>query len=1054
MTNSLTTYAEKQAEQAEQLPAFSGIKLLHIRRQIIDLLGLIGRNSIFDEYTRHDISHIDKMLNMLEWLIPQETKSKIMTPADWLTTVLAIYFHDLGMLVTKHEYSNRNASGFPEYRDNILLTGNTGTDYREKLKELSEDETERFLYQEFVRHKHAERIRNWITGNAPQHLGVTDPVVSQIDNLLKPLDSQFRKDLALVCESHHLDDLNNFKKYPVSRPYGDSDQETVNLQYCAILMRATDLLHMTSDRTPSVVFQTINPTDPLSQREWAKQMAVKRVRSKIGINRENQPDEHAHRDTIEIFANFTDKGGFFGLTSFLNYVQDQLQKNYEWAKEASKSQAARHEFPWRFIDDEHIETEGFLPHAFEFTFDQAKILDLLTGHTLYNDTKVVLRELVQNSIDAIRVQNMLDEYSNISKLPGKIEIHWDSLKRVLSVKDNGTGMTQDIIERHLLKVGSSRYQEQEFKKKYPNFSPISRFGIGLLSTFMIADEVEILTSHPDEEQARLLSLRSVHGKYLIQLLDKQINETAKQLTPHGTLIKLKVRHSAQIKNVLETVQRWVVIPGYEVTVSVDGNPPKNVGFSSPKEAIIEYLQELGIPTDSENLSPSEKRVRVDEREVGGIKIAYALEWSNYFHEWSFLAIPRFRYLDDDEDDNVPLVGTCIEGIRVEFGTPGFSGLNIVALANATGSSAPKTDVARSGFEATPERDAMLETIYRIYCDHVRNEIKELHEKRQFSLTWATREARYLLNRLLRNEPNDAEALKPNLLDHAVQEIPTLLVEHNGERQVVSPAHFSSEEKFWMSDCQLFRSAEMLIREIPNQVSVATLITFLFSEGCDFPNEPLLTGVDFNDDSRLFERREVDAIKVYKQQRRVDVRWRKSSDERCWYSFPKKLQSFINVFYQSRDSLNRRKFQSRNLLVGTNSIEITGIDDEIAIRAFGMTYLIAGTSLTCYLKNWLDRTVDNIEDEDLIGLIIGAKFTLLDYLFNGDLPSDVKLEDILRSLFMSNRERSGLLSRNQKIAEEKILTSEFFDVVAETQWKFFDPSSWSRKDYGNYFDIPF
>lgn len=333
MIDKLITYAEKQAEQAEQFIAFSGIKLLHVRRQITELLGLIGRGNIFDEYTRHDISHIDKMLDMLEWLIPKETKS-IMSPADWLTAVLVIYFHDLGMLVTKHEYANRNSSGFPKYRDNVLLGGTTGTDYREKLKELSNDEAERFLYQEFVRHKHAERIRNWITGHAPEHLGITDPVMLQIDNLLKPLDSQFRRDLALVCESHHLDDLNNFKKYTVSQPYGDSDQETVNLQYCAVLMRTTDLLHMTSDRTPSVVFQTINPTDPLSQREWAKQMAVKRVRSKKGLNRENQPDDNAPRDTIEVFANFTDKGGFFGLTSFLLYVRHQLQKSYEWVQEA------------------------------------------------------------------------------------------------------------------------------------------------------------------------------------------------------------------------------------------------------------------------------------------------------------------------------------------------------------------------------------------------------------------------------------------------------------------------------------------------------------------------------------------------------------------------------------------------------------------------------------------------------------------------------------------------------------------------------------------------
>lgn len=82
MIDSLNTEAEKKALKAEELSAFSGIKLLHIKRGLAELLSLIGREGIFDEYTRHDITHIDEMLKILEWLIPNETK-EIMSPADW-----------------------------------------------------------------------------------------------------------------------------------------------------------------------------------------------------------------------------------------------------------------------------------------------------------------------------------------------------------------------------------------------------------------------------------------------------------------------------------------------------------------------------------------------------------------------------------------------------------------------------------------------------------------------------------------------------------------------------------------------------------------------------------------------------------------------------------------------------------------------------------------------------------------------------------------------------------------------------------------------------------
>jgi len=344
-------------------------------------------------------------------------------------------------------------------------------------------------------------------------------------------------------------------------------------------------------------------------------MGVTRVRSQIGRDRENNPNENADRDTIEVHSYFTQENGFFGLTSYLSYAQDQIEKSYGWVKEANKRQGVSHKFPWRYIDDSNIETEGFLPNKYEFTIDQAKILDLLTGHTLYNDTSVVLRELVQNAFDAIRIQQLIDQQADPTQTLGKVTIHWDSQERVLSVEDTGTGMTQEIIEQHLLRVGSSRYQSPDFKRQYPDFSPISRFGIGLLSAFMVADTVEIITCNTDEDQARQLSLRSVHGKYLIRLLDKQTDEIANHLAPHGTSVKLKVRPSAEMLDIIETAKRWIVVPGCEVNITVDGDPPIKVGFSSPKDAVKDVLQTIGVSFDGDSGYLGGRRVRIEEREM-------------------------------------------------------------------------------------------------------------------------------------------------------------------------------------------------------------------------------------------------------------------------------------------------------------------------------------------------------------------------------------------------------------------------------------------------------
>jgi len=1038
MIDHLETEAEKRAQKAEELPAFSGIKLLHIKRQVDELLGLIGRDGIFDEYTKHDISHIDEMLEILDWLIPKETKD-IMSPADWLITVLAIYFHDLGMLVTREEYEQRNLSGFIEYRDKMLFAEDSGADYRAKVEQLPPDKSERFLYQEFVRGHHAERIRNWIMGRVPDHLGITPDSMSEVEALLSTLDLQFRRDLALVCESHHLNDLNNFEKYKVSQPYGNSDEETANIQYAAVLLRTVDLLHITRDRTPSIAFRIINPTDPLSQDAWTKQMGVTRVRSQIGRDRENNPDENADRDTIEVHAYFTQENGFFGLTSYLSYAQNQIQKSHGWVKGANTRQGTRHTFPWRYVDDNNIETEGFLRDKFEFTIDQAKILDLLTGHTLYNDTSVVLRELVQNAFDAIRIQQLIDQQADSTQTPGKVTIHWDSQERVLSVKDNGTGMTQEIIVQHLLRVGSSRYQSQDFKRQYPDFSPISRFGIGLLSAFMIADTVEIITCNTDEDKARHLSLRSVHGKYLIRLLDKQTDEIANHLAPHGTSVKLKVRPSAEISDIIETAKKWIVVPGCEVNITVDSDPPVQVGFSSPKDAIKDVLQNIGASFDGDSGHLDRRILRIEEKEMDGVTLAYALEWSEFFKEWSFLQASSDRLKESKS-----FLGTCVGGVRVDVNTPGFDGALVVAIANAEGVNAPKTNVVRSGLEATPERDAMLRSIYSLYCDHVKTEMEELYEKRQFSLTWATQEARYLLSPLmfLRYGMQEIQRLNTSLFIEMARKLPVLVVEKDNQRQAITPEEFSHQPLFWTIDCALFRSAELIIREVASPASLSNLIRTLHAEKVQLPIDPILCGFNSYNllDRSVFEGMEVDKIEVYPEQRRVDLRWVAKKDPPRCRTIPDVL---LNI-YRSVANPYSMRILNPNIIICQDDMEFSGLSDEIAVCAFDIIYLLPDSQIAKYLISCLDRFKIERNDENYMKVyfIIVIIFEIFD---KGMQISNI--ENILDRFEQKHQDeyRNRINLREPLRIRDIIDSMELNTIIEGTNWKIFDPSAWVRKD---------
>ncbi len=123
-----------------------------------------------------------------------------------------------------------------------------------------------------------------------------------------------------------------------------------------------------------------------------------------------------------------------------------------------------------------------------FTLDQAAVTQLLIGEELYSRKDVAVRELLQNSVDACRLQKNIHPRENLHIRIYKEESH-------LIVQDNGTGMDFETALNFLSKKGLSYYRSQEFKSIQPrlDFDPISRWGLGILSCFLIASNFVIET---------------------------------------------------------------------------------------------------------------------------------------------------------------------------------------------------------------------------------------------------------------------------------------------------------------------------------------------------------------------------------------------------------------------------------------------------------------------------------------------------------------------------------------------------------------------------------
>ncbi|WP_116214842.1 HD domain-containing protein [Streptomyces olivoreticuli] len=146
-----------------------------------------------------------------------------------------------------------------------------------------------------------------------------------------------------------------------------------------------------------------------------------------------------------------------------------------------------------------------------FHLAQTEVRDLLMGRQLYGDPALALRELYQNSLDACRYRAMRWSYlRHRDRRPadwsGRITIVQgvDERGRYVECRDNGIGMNLEQLKNTFTRAGSRFEQSRAFRREQAGWlrrdaslrlHPNSRFGIGVLSYFMLADEMTIVTRH-------------------------------------------------------------------------------------------------------------------------------------------------------------------------------------------------------------------------------------------------------------------------------------------------------------------------------------------------------------------------------------------------------------------------------------------------------------------------------------------------------------------------------------------------------------------------------
>ncbi len=118
-----------------------------------------------------------------------------------------------------------------------------------------------------------------------------------------------------------------------------------------------------------------------------------------------------------------------------------------------------------------------------FQVDLRGVVDLLSHH-LYASPRVYVRELLQNAIDAITAGGVGD---------GLVHLECDGTG--LTIHDNGIGLTEAQVHELLATIGRSGKRDE---LGFGRHEFLGQFGIGLLSCFLVADEIRVVTRHGDE----------------------------------------------------------------------------------------------------------------------------------------------------------------------------------------------------------------------------------------------------------------------------------------------------------------------------------------------------------------------------------------------------------------------------------------------------------------------------------------------------------------------------------------------------------------------------
>lgn len=645
-------------------------------------------------YSRHNAAHCEAVIHNIECLLGEEEIRRL-SASDCFALLVAVYLHDIGMVATSADRRGAvKSDDFRRFVEKLQKSPDPSmrwsADVFSKWSFLTEDQDPEYqpqydiyrsmvlLLAEYQRMQHADvsahRLEEWIK----------DPAKLQNGLLMTGIPMRIFLQIAGCARAHGESDFHTLLS-TLPQYDGGFAQDTYHPMFIAVLLSLGDILDLDSNRFNPFTQDVAGEGDlfpAASQAHYRKHQAIRSLR--ISPKRIHIEADCGSPNELRLLCQELDwLGGFLKNCS------------YHWASIAPDN--FRGCLPVVELDKVSLNGARIPPDLVttKFELSQKKAFHLLSGANLYDLKYPFLRELLQNAIDAVKLQYFTDysasEFGKMETLGlcqanqtmpfKKYPIHVDMAvkKRHLNsggqlsdivkadfdmplsqllreyefgvevkVQDCGIGISAEDIQ-HISQVGSSHEHRLNQISHMPEWlRPTGHFGIGLQSLFLVDDHFTCVTRTRTAECYEMTFHSGDRAEGYINIIPRPVQSAEQGDIPYGTCFSVFVSERHKVSH-NDDMTGWLGMDPYQEDYDKYRKLRRSIELMVQlEESFTALIGERLFPiiTREQTLDPS-----LDSFVALREKLRTRAKHSGVESTWQPIS-PNIRRLDRDEEKEV------------------------------------------------------------------------------------------------------------------------------------------------------------------------------------------------------------------------------------------------------------------------------------------------------------------------------------------------------------------------------------------------------------------